>query len=537
MSYEWFHAVADRLTDALLLLSPEGDTLALNPVARRVLDNGGDAPVSLRELVQDSAALERYLALASRSDSPLPGSLRLRVGAGRWRCDASSASFADGTYLVLQLRSASEVVARFVTLNEQIDKLHAEIRRRELLEQEREVLLAGERRARAAAEDASRFKDELLASVSHELRTPLHAISGWLSLIQDNVEDRALLARGLEVIARNVAAESQLTEDLVDASLMVTGRMKLQLQGVDLEQVIRQAVDSARPAAEAKRQRIEVLASAGTCVVNGDPARLLQVVWNLLANATKHTPKGGRIQVVLRRVESHAEVSVSDTGEGIDAEVLPYVFDRFRRADGSSTRRHGGLGLGLTIVRHLVELHGGVVLAHSDGRDEGSTFIVSLPLPIFRHRRAATTLPNVDDQAAPKALAGLHVLLVEDHDDSRELLNAILRSEGAITVAVDSSAEAQRAFRERAPDIVVSDIEMPEEDGFTLMRKLRSAERELERVPVPAIAISAHTIGDARLHALRAGFQTFLPKPATPAELIATVASLCSGSMRTAPGP
>jgi CheY-like chemotaxis protein/two-component sensor histidine kinase len=303
--------------------------------------------------------------------------------------------------------------------------------------------------------------------------------------------------------------------------------MKLSVQQVDLEQVVRQAIESIQPTIGAKQQRLQVIADVGSCVVNGDPDRLVQVVWNLLSNATKYTPNGGRIQVVLRRINSHAEIVVSDDGEGMPKELLPYVFDRFRRADSSTTRRSGGLGLGLAIVRHLVDLHGGVVMADSEGPGAGTTFTVNLPLPAFKHHPAAAPAPSEPVQAeSPGVLSGLTVLLVEDHADSREILSNILTREGAVVHAAESSLQAQQTGNGEQPDVVISDIEMPDEDGFTFIRKFREIERQLVRSSAPAIAVSAHSIGDARLHALRAGYQAVLSKPMKPAELVALVASL-----------
>ncbi len=524
MSYEWFHAVAERLTEPVLLLTPDGTISACNRASRRVL--GAEAVGKcLPELTTGSAACRRYLSLAARSASPLPGALRLSNSASSWRCDASVAVTQDGPCVIVHLRESTESVRRFTALNEQIARLQAETRQREKLERERELLLSHERDLRLAMEEANRFKDELLASISHELRTPLQAISGWLALIKDAPHDRTRLLRGLEVMERNVIAQNQLTEDLVDTALVITGRMRLELQPVDLEQVIRLAAESAMPAVSGKGQRIEVVANVGSCVVNGDPDRLFQIVWNLLANAAKYTPNGGKIQVVLRRVKSHAEILVSDTGEGIGADFLPYVFDRFRRADGGSTRRHGGLGLGLSIVRHLVELHGGVVMAQSDGAGKGSTFTVNLPLRIYPGKSAAPA-PDHALAVSSQALADTHVLLVEDHEDSRELLTQVLAGQGARVTAVDCAHKALEAFEREPVDMIVSDIEMPGEDGFTLMRKLRDLERKLERRAVPSVAVSAHSIGDARLHAMRAGYQAFMPKPLEPAELVATLASL-----------
>lgn len=532
MTHDWFHAVADRLPEPVLLLSSRGTILGCNPPAWRALGDdlgGGELLGSeLAALASDGQRFRRYLTLAARTGTPLPGSLRVNGSTAQWHCESSATLFEGEKLLVVQLSSGSRAVKRFLALNTQIELLQAEIRRRQLLEAERQQLLESERQAREAAEEASRFKDELLASISHELRTPLHAISGWLALIRENPGDRERLIRGLDVIERNIAAETQLTEDLVDTALVITGRMKLNIQPVNLEQVVRQAVESIRPTVTAKQQRLELIAAFESCEIHGDPDRLLQVVWNLLSNAAKYTPRGGEIRIALRRINSHVEISVSDTGQGIGSDLLPYVFDRFRRGDASSTRRHGGLGLGLAIARHLVELHGGVVMADSDGPGKGATFTVSLPLPVFRNPAVATSgRAEVEKRRDEGILSGLRVLLIEDHDDSREILSSILEARGAVIEAADCAVSAHKAFRERAPEIVISDIEMPDEDGFTLMRKLRDVERELQREPIPAIAVSAHNIGDARLHALRAGYQAFLSKPMNPAELVAIVASLC----------
>jgi signal transduction histidine kinase/ActR/RegA family two-component response regulator len=520
--------LADRLGESLLLLRPTGDVAACNSAARRLLKSDC-VGVNMIAHAVDGPRFRRYLMLASRSASPLPGMLRLHDVEAGLRCDASAVILEGGEHwLVMHLRSASEAAHSFIALNQQIERLHAEIEHRKRLERERETLLASEQQARAEAEDASRFKDELLAAISHELRTPLHAISGWVALIRDDLDDRQRLERGLEVIERNVSAELKLTEDLVDTASAITGRIRLEVKPVDLAPLLRDAVESIRPSVQAKSQRLEVRADVEACVANGDPDRLLQVVWNLLSNASKYTPEGGEIQVLLRRIESHAEIVVSDTGHGIGRDLLPYVFDRFRRLDTSSTRRFGGLGLGLAIVRHLVELHGGVVMADSPGIDQGATFTVNLPLQTFqRHSKPATEMIGRESNAEEGLLAGLQILLVEDHTDSREILSSILMSRGADLTAVGSAAQAQVALRQDAPHLIISDVEMPDEDGFTLMRKLRDLERELGRTSAPAIAISAHSIGSARVHALRAGYQAFVSKPMKPAELVALIASLC----------
>jgi signal transduction histidine kinase/ActR/RegA family two-component response regulator len=523
VSFDWFHLIADRLQSPILLLSANATILAGNRAGQKVVPESWIGEL-LFERVKEAESVRRSLTLASRSSSALPGAFTFLAQTERWRFDASALSHCGQTYLVVELRRASDSTARFLALNHQLDKLQAEIRRRTSLEQERLVLLERERTARMEAESANRQKDEFLASVSHELRTPLHAISGWVQLLRSSPTDAALRQRGLDVIERNVNVQSQLSEDLVDTALMVTGRLKVALSPVDLEQVVRQVVDLVRPALDAKDQRIEVLTSVGTCYVNADSNRLQQVFYNLLSNASRYTPHGGKIQLVLKQVNSHAEVAISDTGEGIRPELLPYVFDRFRRSDSSSTRRQGGIGLGLAIVRHLVELHGGVVLVDSQGVGKGATFTVSLPLPMFRSPIAAAESTDLSGES--EVLSALRVLLVEDHADSRELLQRILAGCGANVISVSSSAAALQAFRSCEHDVLISDIEMPDEDGFTMMRKLRAIEQELNRSPVVAIAVSAHALADARLHALRAGYQSFLVKPLRASELVATVRTL-----------
>lgn len=532
-----FSSLADRLHTPLVLSSSDGTVAFANRAATDAL--GRDlVGCRLPSRIEDAHRFLRYLALAFRSSSPLPGALTfLPPQAGRWRCDGSlyRRPGAEGPALaLLHLRPGLQASGRFLALNDQIERLHAEVRRRAALEADRARLLENERYAREQAEEAGRLKDEFLASISHELRTPLHAIGGWVSLLRDRNFDPVLAAKGLDVIERNVAAQTKLVEDLIDLSRVATGRMRLRLQPVDIEEVVRHAVDSARPAAFAKQQRIELVADVGGCVVNGDPDRLLQVIWNLLSNATRYTPRGGKIQVVVVCVSSHVEVRVSDTGQGIEESLLPYVFDRFRRGDGTRARRSGGLGLGLSIVRHLVELHGGLVFAESEGPGHGATFTVTLPMPLFRDGRAVRDSIESEASSRRKRLSGLCILLVEDHEDSRELFAQTLELHGAEVVGVDSSVKAQEAFRRSPPDLVVSDIEMPGEDGFILMRKLKALETELGIAPVPAIAVTAHTFGDARLRALSCGYHSFLAKPVNSRELIETVASLCRAKL-TAP--
>ncbi len=536
---EPFERLAESLPFALLLLTPEGEVASANAEARRRLgcDRSG---WSLADRVVESEAVRRYLALCSGGGSRLPGALHLRDGDAPMRCDCSAVSRDDAgsaAYLLLTLRPRPETSERFTLLNEQIDRLHQEVRRREAAEDELASALAHEREARAEAEEANRLKDEFLATVSHELRTPLHAIRGWLHVLDERRSDEATVTRAIEVIRRNAELQTQLVEDVLDVSQVVTGRLRLSVGPVDLAAVVRDAVESVRPAAEAKDIRLQVMTEGGETTVHGDFHRLVQIAWNLLSNAIKFTPKRGRVQVVLKRVNSHVELTVSDTGEGIPPDFLPYVFDRFRQADGSTTRHHGGLGLGLAIVRHLVELHGGLVFGESQGPGRGSTFTVSLPVPLVgTSSHPAVPIVEADGEAlaersaSPAALrtplADLRFLLVEDHPDSLDLLCRILEDAGGRVRGVPSSDEALAAFEEEHPDVVVSDIEMPGEDGYTLIRKLRDLERQSGLPRAPAVAVTAHATREHRLRALRAGYQAFVAKPVDPAELLAVLASV-----------
>ena len=385
-------------------------------------------------------------------------------------------------------------------------------------------------RARKEAEEANRIKDEFLATLSHELRTPLTAIIGWSAMLRGNKFDEATVANALETIERNAKAQAQIIEDLMDVSRIITGKLRLDVQAVELASVVAAAVDAIRPAAEAKNIRLQALLDPQAGPVSGDPSRLQQVVWNLLTNAVKFTPKGGRVQVRLERVNSHVEVTVSDTGQGIAPEFLPHVFDRFRQADMTYTREHGGLGLGLSIVRQLVELHGGTVHAESAGTGQGATFVVQLPIMAARRQaeRPERRHPTAGGGApleCPPSLAGLRVLVVDDEADTRVLLRAMLERCGSEVMTAASAAEALELFKESRPDVLVSDIGMPGEDGYALIGSVRKLE-EGRGGRVPAVALTAYARAEDRVRALRAGFQVHVPKPIEPVELVTVVASL-----------
>jgi PAS domain S-box-containing protein len=409
-------------------------------------------------------------------------------------------------------------------------KVARDITERKLAEQERERLLASEKRSRAQAEEASRLKDEFLALVSHELRTPLNAIMGWASLLRTRKLDEQT-ARAIETIQRNAQTQAQLIEDLLDVSRIVSGQMRLNIRPVEIATVIDAALEAVRPSASAKSIDLRTLIDPAAGPTIGDPDRLQQIFWNLLSNAIKFTPKGGQVQVRVQRANSHLEVIVSDTGKGIDRKLLPFVFDRFRQGDSSTTREHGGLGLGLAIVRHLVELHGGAVRAGSEGEGKGAEFVVelptSLPARLPEPDRQARIDPTVAEgmEGPLPSLARLRILLVDDEPDAREVVSAILGAAGAEVASAASAQAALEMIGGWNPDVLVSDIGMPGEDGYELIRKVRALPPE-RGGRVPAIALTAFARTLDRLKVISAGYQMHVPKPVEPVELATIVASL-----------
>jgi PAS domain S-box-containing protein len=408
---------------------------------------------------------------------------------------------------------------------------------RKRAQEERAHILERERQARLEAEQANRAKDEFLAVLSHELRTPLTSILGWSRLLLGDQLKEADRERALNTIQRNAHLQSQLIDDILDVSRIITGKLRLEVRPVELSFVIEAAIESVLPAAEAKQIRLQRVLDSGTSFVSGDPNRLQQVVWNLLTNAIKFTPRNGRVQVRLERVDSHVELIVTDTGPGIKPEALPFIFDRFRQADSTTTRRHGGLGLGLAIVRHLVEMHGGTVEVESDGNGSGATFTVKLPLIATRstsvmsdkrkesvHPTASTSGVNFD---CPPELEGLHVLVVDDEEDTRFLVSSILEQCSARVSTASSAAEGLAAVKRLRPDVLLSDLGMPVEDGYSLITKVRALPPE-EGGRTPAAALTAYARVEDRMKVLRSGFQIHLPKPVEPAELVTVVASLAS---------
>ncbi len=411
------------------------------------------------------------------------------------------------------------------------EALRAEIAERVRIEKERLALLEREQVARAQAESVNRMKDEFLATLSHELRTPLNAILGWAHLLTAGKADPATAQRALGVIRNNAMAQSQLIEDILDVSRIISGKLRLTLAPVSLREVMDAALDSVSPAAEAKSITVERHID-DLDPINGDRDRLQQVFWNLLANAVKFTPREGCVRVRVARDGDDAVICVEDTGIGISPDFLPYVFDRFSQADGSATRRHGGLGLGMAIVRYLVELHGGTVRAESDGENRGAKFTIVLPIRVSQPTGAADEAPppavfEAAEAADLPQLSGLRILVVDDQPDARSFLGTLLQAQGATVCAAASTAEAIQTFARERPDVIVSDIAMPGEDGYDLIRRLR-AFPALEGGLTPAVALTAYVRDEDVAAALHAGYQRHVRKPVIVSELIGAVAELAA---------
>jgi len=395
----------------------------------------------------------------------------------------------------------------------------------------RAALAIDNAKAYKEAQVANQLKDDFLATFSHELRTPLNAILGYSRMLQSGAIAPDKQPRTLKTIERNATTLSQIVEDVLDVSRIVSGKLRLNIQPVDLPAVVRQAVETVRPAGVAKHIRLETMVDPAAAPISGDPDRLQQIVWNLVANAVKFTPKEGRVQVRLERINSHVEITVSDTGIGINPDFLPHIFERFRQAESGAGREHSGLGLGLGIARHLVELHGGTIHAMSHGEGQGATFQVRLPIMIARttsaveqgrvhpHSHAAAitgSLPSLD---------GLHVLTVDDDSDALMLAREILESAGAKVTTLDSAESALEEIPSIRPDVLVADVGLPRLDGFELMRRIRRLPETRVR-DVPAAALTAYARPEDRVKALQSGFQIHLAKPIDPVELVVAVAAL-----------
>jgi len=517
---EWLRTTLASIADAVLATDVVGTVTLLNPVAEK-LTGAGQSAVG-------KPLAEIFRAIDEETGSPIedPISRALKAGgpvalpAGARLVAASGAEYTVGGSAAPIRGEGGETLGVALVFSDMTE------RRRH--EEERARLFVRERDARAEAERASRAKDEFIATVSHELRTPLNAVLGWARLLRGGRLDAAATVRAIQAIERSAMTQAQIVDDLLDVSRIVRGQLKLDVRDVDLAAAVEAAADTVRPAATAKNIVLLLELEPGGGAVRGDPARLQQVVWNLLANAIKFTPSGGRVEVRLHRDVDRVHLEVRDSGMGIEASFLPHVFERFRQADSSPTRTHGGLGLGLAIVRHLVEAHGGAVAAESEGKGKGAVFTVDLPLPQPGPAVEGTPRPRPDGRPLPApvpavSLAALRVLVVDDDPDTLEALRQLLEQAGAGVVTAPSTGEAMAALERSRPDVILSDIGMPGEDGISLIRRVRALDAER---PIPAAALTAYTQDEDRERALRAGYQVFLPKPVDPGVLTAALARL-----------
>lgn len=510
-----FRAIFDQVDDGICLFTRELTFLETNPAITQLLN------YSREHLLGKNLSDFMPAPSASRLES-----ISRELDRGNSWQGMFSLQDASGQAIELDWRfSLHSVPGLWLAIT-------TDARNRLRVEAEREQLLASERAARAAAERANRLKDDFLATLSHELRTPLSAIVGWAQILKfGQINEHQNLKEGVEAIERNAKIQTQLIEDLLDVSRITSGKLRLDLQPVDIASIASAALESMAPAAIAKGVEVIRVLDPGAGLVAADAGRMQQVVWNLLSNAVKFSPKGAKVQLTVRRVESSVEVSVSDEGQGISREFLPHIFERFRQEDASSTRSHGGLGLGLAIVKHLVELHGGTVQALSQGVDQGSEFIIRLPITsVFQAERSTIDSPSVaSDSLLPSYLAvgdiaGVRVLVVDDDADTRVLLKRLLQDCGAeVTVAQDAH-QALAFLSTSHPQILISDIGMPTANGYDLIRKIREQGYDFQRLP--AIALTAFARHEDRRRSLAAGFQLHLEKPVDPSELIAAVTSL-----------
>jgi PAS domain S-box-containing protein len=533
---EWLRVTLASIGDAVIASDRDGRVTFLNPEAERL--TGWSLPEAQRQALADVFHIVNEES-RKRVENPAEKVLRLghvvglanhtaliaRNGA-EWPIADSAAPIRDHEGNVLGVVLVFREIADLRRAEQQARSAAAE----------RERLLHNERASRSEAERANRVKDDFVAMVSHELRTPLNAILGWIELLKRQNADPALLARGLEVVGRNTRLQAQLISDLLDVSRIASGKLQLELEAVHLDELVEQSIESFQPAAAEKGVNVEVAIARPVPAMLGDPGRLQQVAWNLLSNAIKFTPRGGNISVRLQSANDHIELTVSDSGIGIRPVLLPNIFDRFRQGAAMSTRRHGGLGLGLSIIKHLVALHGGSISAWSDGDDQGAAFTVELPLRSADQRgtpRGSTELATTAQIADGVSLDGIKILVVEDDPDTRDLVRRLLESYRAQVTVAASAPEALELMRTGRMDMLLSDIGLPDMDGYDLIRAIRQPGGP--DANMPAIALTAFARAEDRTRALRAGFNAHVAKPVDPNELIVVVGSFLSliSSQRT----
>jgi PAS domain S-box-containing protein len=512
ISEDRYRDLVDNSHELICTHDLEGKVLSVNPWAARVLGYPRERLIgmNIRDglLPEYRAQFDQYLS-AMKTDGSAGGVMKVRTATGETRLWEY--------YNTLRTEGVATPIVRGMA--------HDVTERRQALKREKE--------ARLEAEAANRVKDEFLSTLSHELRTPLTAIVGWSDLLLHDEVAAHKQREAIATIARNANSQGQLINDLLEVSRIITGKLRLEFAACELESIIQAAVEAVRPTAEAKGVRLQILLEPDTGPVFGDRERLQQIIWNLLSNGVKFTRHNGLVQIKLQRVESQVEVVVTDTGVGISSEFLPYVFERFRQADGSTTRNYGGLGLGLAIVRHLVELHGGTVSAESAGADKGAAFTVRFPAmleSIGQHLEltefVTSPIATAESRDRQQSLSGLRVLVVDDEFDARALVTTMLEGSGAQVLALSSAAEALDSMESWKPDVLVADIGMPVEDGYGLIRKVRALPHE-HGGQTPAVALTAYARSDDRKRALAEGYQVHLAKPVDRVELAAVVGSLC----------
>ena len=527
-SEERFRLLVEGVSDyALFMLDANGRVVSWNAGAERIKGYksteiiGQHFSIFYPNDARESGWPEHELQVAAETGSFVDNGWRLRKDGTTFWANVTITALRDSTGRLVGFAK----LTRDLTEAKRVEAM-------ELANQQREEMLEAERSARMTAQRATRVKDEFLATLSHELRTPLSAILGWTQVLlrSDSSKGPELQKRAIEVIDRNARAQVQLIDDLLDLSRIMTGKIRLDLHQVSLAGIVDAAVDSAIPSAEAKGIRLKTILGASQDIVSADSSRLQQVVWNLLTNAIKFTPKGGQVQVLLQRVNSHLELTVSDTGIGIPASYLPYVFDRFSQRDSSTTRTFGGLGLGLAICKQLVELHAGSIRAASQGEGQGATFFVQLPLSIVQVQdqsppriHPTTEIQGPEVLTLPR-LEGVHVFVVDDEPDARELVRTVLEDQGAKVTLFNSAQELLSALKTTRPTVLICDVGMPRMDGYQLIRTVRAEEPRSERLP--ALALTAFARAEDRKRSLVAGYQAHLAKPFDVGELVLVVADL-----------